>query len=104
MTTVTLPTAPNASFAFRASENVFRITIRSINNMTLVSIADDEGYLSAGIRAIKGQWLIPYKYLSGKGNFRFESEDSDEYPYYTGFNKVFNLIYYTKEEVDEIGW
>jgi len=104
MTEIQLPNKPNSTFAFRSADYNFRITLRSMKGITLVTVADENGTLSAGVRAIPGQWLIPYKYLSQKGNFRFESEHSEDYPYYTGFNTDFKLVYYTPDEVEEIGW
>lgn len=104
MTLIPLPRKANSTFAFRSSEYTFRLTLRSMKGITLVTVADENGTVSAGVRAILGQWLIPYKHLSQKGNFRFESEISEEYPYYTGFNSDFKLVYYTVDEVDKIGW
>jgi len=104
MTNIEVPKSPNARFAVGIDEYSFTISIRTIKGMTLVSIEDKDGTIVNGCRAITGQWLIPYKHLALKGNFRFESEHSEEYPYYTGFNDDFNLVYYTPSEVTEIGW
>lgn len=104
MTVVNVPEFPNVKFTFREGEHSFVITIRTIKGITLFSVSDENGDLSNSTRAITGQWLIPYKHISSNGNFRFESENSEEYPYYTGFNKDFNLVYYTEDEVKEIGW
>jgi hypothetical protein len=104
MTTITLPEYPNSRFSASIDNKTYTITIRTFGDMTMFSIADENGAIYNGCRAITGQWLIPYKYLSQNGNFRFESEHSEEYPYYTGFNTDFKLVYYTADEVEEIGW
>lgn len=104
MTNIELPSYPNSRFSVSCDNKTYTITIRTMGDMTLVSIADEKGPIYNSCRAINGQWLIPYKYLSEDGNFRFESERSDEYPYYTGFNTDFVLRYYTADEVKKIGW
>lgn len=104
MKTVELPNVPNSKTTFSTDDKMFTLTVRSFKWMTLFSVADDTGDIYNCVRAVTGQWLIPYKHLALNGNFRFESESSEEYPYYTGFNKDFKLVYYTNEEVEKIGW
>lgn len=104
MKTVTLPNVPNSKTTFSVDDMMFTLTVRTFKGMTLFSVADENGEIYNCNRAITGQWIIPYKHLALNGNFRFESEHSEDYPYFTGFNDDFILKYYTSKEVEEIGW
>lgn len=103
MQQVTLPTEAYSTMQVPTPDKALRMTYAYVDGITFVTVEDEDGVVVASVRAVKGQWLIPYKHLSLNGNFRFESDTTDEYPTYKNFQD-FKLVYYTSDEVDEIGW
>ena len=103
MQIISLPNYANARFKVRTDDNIWTVTLRSLKGITLVTIADKDGVICYSTRAVVGQWLIPYKHLSQNGNFRFETDSSEEYPTYKNYGS-FRFVYYTNDEVNEIGW
>lgn len=103
MQQVTLPTEAYSKFRVPTPDMAWMFTFTFVDGITFVTIEDSDGVVIASVRAVKGQWLIPYKHLALNGNFRFEGENSDEYPTYKNF-KDFSLVYYTSDEVEQIGW
>lgn len=104
MVSITLPQEPNFAVNYEVDDIFYTFTFMTINGITVISVSEKGNSVINSVRAISGQWVLPYKKMEKKGNFMFTSEGSDDYPIYTGFNTTFKFGHYTADEVEEIGW
>lgn len=103
MNTCSLPTAtsPNLTTFIFVGDVQVNFRFHGFRDVLYVSIWT-ESYRVDSVRCINKSWLLPKGFFADiAGNFRFETADS-RYPWYTDFNKICLLKYYTEEEVDAI--
>lgn len=77
------------------AEYTFRL--HSFRGVLYCSIYVNGAILHGGAKCINNKWLLPYKYMSSGGNFRFESS-FDEYIDMKNIDKIMKLYYYSPEE------
>ena len=98
---IVLQNDPNQNFQLLQEEDTYDITLRSIDEETYVTITRNSVLLISNFKAMPNQDIIPFEYLFfGFGNFRFNSEDSTDYPFFTAFGISTFFQYITKEEVE----
>lgn len=98
-----IPKGDDVTVWVTLERQTFKLRIYLFRGLTYADISTDAGYVVVGLRVIQNQWLIP-SYMSGGGNFRFESYKSDEDDYVepSGFNTKFRLMSYTSEEITKL--
>lgn len=95
------PESNNQQFTFAIGGDTFAFRLHTFRNILYVSIYRNEELIVAGVKAINNAWLIPYKYLSENGNFRFEFS-YDDYVDPDYFGSITRLCYYSSDEISEI--
>ena len=99
---VPLEITPNQQIPITLDGNLYDITLRTIADLTYVSLSINGTVIISGLRCPPNQPLIPYQYLEGGGgNFAFVTQ-SNVYPNYTEFGITQNLIYATAAELATI--
>lgn len=79
----------------------YKIHLYSFRGTTLADVEINQEPVVYGVRCVPNSNLIPQKYLTKGGNFRFVCVDGD-YPYFTKFNQTQQLVFYTDEELDKM--
>lgn len=102
MTNVNISKLPNTTFQFTADGVLYGFRLHFWDGLMFCSITINGETIIDSVRCISGKWLIPYKYLTVGGNFRFECIDSSEYPNFNDFGDSCKLVYYTSEEVEAL--
>lgn len=97
---IELENIPNQSFNIVVEQDSYDITIRTIGELTYVSITRNSEVILSNARAMPNQNIILSTYLFQTfGNFRFISSNNEEYPYYQNFGVSTFFHYVTKAEV-----
>lgn len=96
------PSTPNVTFGCTPEKENYTISLFSFNGLLYASVKVNEEYVCAGVRVVNGQWLIPYKWMEREGNFRIENDDAEEYATWEKMSSSCHLVYYTKEEIEEM--
>lgn len=102
MNEISLSNYPNQTFNFVGDESVYDFRLHYFRDQMFVSVSVNGRKVVDSLRAISGQWLIPYKYQMTNGNFRFECDDNSDYPNYENFETTCHLRYYSKAEYEVI--
>lgn len=88
----------NQQFSTLQDNDYYVITLRTVFNVTLITVVRNGTTVVQSSRCPPSQYLLLKYQEAGRGNFAF-SNANDEYPYYTDFNKTTFLNYYTPEEM-----
>jgi hypothetical protein len=92
-------TLPNQRFSFKTDNGTVDIELRTIDNMTLMSISSNGTNIINSIKVAPNVPLIGYKYIQEQyGDFIFTTVDN-EYPYFLNFNNANKLYWLSYEEV-----
>lgn len=92
----------NVEFDCIAEDTLYRFRLHVFRDMMYASIYADNEPIILGQRCVQNLWLIPRGLVPDKGNFRFEVNGED-YPWWEDFNNGTKLVYYTRDEIAEMG-
>lgn len=92
-------TQPNQSFGISLNGTEYRISLRALDEIMLISIMANGETLITNTKCYANQPVILYPHLSRAGNFIFSTENNN-YPYYTDFEKTAFLYYLTPQETE----
>jgi hypothetical protein len=95
-----LAAVPNQSFTAQLDNNFFEITLKETAGTMAVTVNLNGTDIVTNIRAVAGEFIIPYAYLE-KGNFIFLTSN-DDLPYYTKFGVNQSLVYLSTSELGVI--
>lgn len=102
MRQIELRQLPNQSISITLNNNVYDLTIRSVNTgeaqIVAVDVQINGVYVVRGVRAVAGFPLIPSIYLEN-GNFMIVTAAGD-LPNYTQFQISQFLVYVSQSEID----
>ena len=91
---------PNQKFSFKTENDTVEIELRTIDNITLMSMKTNGNNIVSSIKVAPNVLLLGYKYLQEQyGDFIFTTTDN-QYPYYTKFNNANKLYWLNYEEVN----
>lgn len=91
---------PNQKFSFKTENDTVEIELRTIDNITLMSMKANGNNIVSSIKVAPNVLLLGYKYLQEQyGDFIFTTTDN-QYPYYTKFNNANKLYWLSYEEVN----
>lgn len=94
-------TLPNQTFNFKTDNATVEIELRTVDNITLMSMKTNGNNVVNSIKVAPNVLLLGYKHLQEQfGDFIFTTVD-DEYPYYKNFNNANKLYWLNYEEVKE---
>jgi hypothetical protein len=97
---IPLQQLPNQSFSIVLDGNQWDFTIKTVEDITIVSLKLNGVDVIDSARAAAGAFIIPYIYLEN-GNFFFVTQDF-ELPYYPQFNVSQSLLYISAAELAEL--
>lgn len=98
MQIVPLQAIPNQTFTILLNGELYRIALRTVQELTYMSVWINEEVLFYNQLCTPNNWVNPYDYVSRNGKFFFACAD-EEYPTYTKFNITQQLLFLTTEEV-----
>lgn len=98
MREIQLQRIPNQSFTVSVGGAVWSITIKIAEQMMFADIYRDNSPIVLGARIVPDNPIIPYKHLSGFGNFAILT-DNGELPNWELFGATQHLVYLTPEEL-----
>lgn len=101
MLLVPLQQIPNQEFNIILNGREYRIILRTIQSLTYMSCWVDGEILFYNQLCVPNNWVNVYDYISVNGKFWFKCLD-DDYPTFTQFGITQTLLFYTKDEVQEI--
>lgn len=92
---------PNQKFSFNTDNGTVEIELRTVDNITLMSVSANGNNIVSSIKVAPNVLLLSYKYLQEQyGDFIFTTTDK-EYPYYKNFNNANKLYWLNYNEVQE---
>lgn len=90
---------PNQKFSFKTESETVEIELRTVDNITLMSMKANGNNIVNSIKVAPNVLLLGYKYLQEQyGDFIFTTTDN-QYPYYKNFNNANKLYWLNYEEV-----
>jgi hypothetical protein len=95
---VDLRKVPNQELTFIVNNEVFRIQLRTIQDLTFATIFLNEKPLLYSQLCTPNNYINLYNYISASGKFFFKCID-EEYPNYTKFGETQELLFYTEDEL-----
>lgn len=99
MQQVPLQQLPNQSFSIMLDNNQWTFLLKTIENVTVVSLTLNGADIIDSALAVAGTFIIPAQYQeNGAGNFFFVTQNF-QIPYYTAFNVTQSLIYISATEL-----
>lgn len=101
MYVVPLKNMPNFSFSVLLDGLDYRVAIRTIQELTYMSVWIGGELLFYNQLCTPNNWVNVYNYISVNGKFFFKCLDN-EYPNYKSFGITQSLIFYSKEEVEKL--
>lgn len=101
MRIVDIDPVPNQSFSLTIDGNRWDFVIKQAVSSMIFDLSLNDLTILSGQRIVSGSPLIPYSYLSGRGNFIMLT-DADEIPYWDKFGVTQQLIYASAEEIEEL--
>jgi len=102
MEQIALTNDPNQEFSRELDGVVYRITLISDENFCFAEVYVNDVLVTPSLLVPANQALIPYEYIN-KGNLLFiNTDDSDDYPNYTRFNKTQFLYVMSQKEIDAL--
>ena len=94
-------TAKNQKFTFSDNGLLLEVTIKTVDNITLMSISANGNNIVNSVKVTGNTPIMKYNYLQQKyGDFVFSTTDN-EYPIYSDFNSSNKLYHLSYEEVKE---
>lgn len=97
MKQIPLQQIPNQSFSIILDNNSWGFLIKTVEDMTVVSLTLNNVDILDSARAVAGGFIIPSLYEEA-GNFFFVTQNQ-ELPYYTNFKVTQQLIYISAAEL-----
>lgn len=97
MMNLPLTQVPNQSFSHILDGNSWNFLLKTVQDMTVVSLTLNNVDILDSARAAAGAFIIPSKYQEA-GNFFFVTQNF-ELPYYTQFSVTQSLIYISASEL-----
>lgn len=97
MKEIPLNTVPNQRLRASLGGDEWELTIKVARTMMCCDIKRNDVVLLQGIRVMPNQPLIPYRYLSGDGNFAFIT-DNDEHPWWEQFGQSQYLVWWSDDD------
>lgn len=92
---------PNQKFNVSTTKGVLEIELRTVDNITLMTISSGGNNIASSIRVAPNCLLIGYRHLQEQyGDFVFSTTDN-EYPYYENFGQGNKLYWLTPDEVKQ---
>lgn len=92
---------PNQKFIVSTEQGALEIELRTVDNITLMSVRANRKNIVSSIKVIPNVLLLGYRHIQEQyGDFMFSTTDN-EYPYYKNFNWSNKLYWLTPEEVKE---
>ncbi len=98
MYTINLTKTPNQELTFIIDDNAFRIQLRTIQELTFMTVFLNEQPLIYSQLCTPNNFVNLYMYISVGGKFFFKCID-DEYPNYKKFGDTQHLLFYTEDEL-----
>lgn len=98
MQTVPLQMAPNQSFALRLNDQSFALRIKEAVGVMVADVTIDGVEVLSATRIVAGTPLIPYRYLTGAGNFILLTEGG-ALPDYQQFGVTQRLLFASPSEL-----
>lgn len=100
MKNIPIQAIPNQSFSIILDSNTWNIVLKTVEDITVVSLNLNGVDVVDSARAVAGSFVIPSKYEES-GNFIFVT-GSNQLPYYTEFGVTQALIYASADELANI--
>lgn len=97
MQQIPLQQIPNQSFSILLDGNQWNILLKTVEDITVVSMTLNGADILDSAHAVAGSFIIPSIYQES-GNFFFTTLNQD-LPYYTDFNVSQQLIYISATEL-----
>jgi hypothetical protein len=97
MQQIPLQAVPNQEFSITLDDDLYDLTIKTMDNITCVSIVRNGIDIIDNIRCVPFAPVMPSRYEE-TGNFAFVTSNG-ELPYYTQFNVTQQLIYLSAAEL-----
>lgn len=97
MQEIPLNAVPNQRLRVSLGDDEWELTIKVARSVMFCDIKRNDITLIQGIRVMPNQPLIPYRYLSGTGNFAFIT-DNDELPWWEQFGKSQYLVWWGADD------
>lgn len=101
MQIIPLQSVPNQTFSVLLGGELYRIAIRTIQDLTYMSVWLDDRVLFYNQLCTPNNWVNPYNYVSVNGKLYFACNNG-EYPNYKLFNISQQLYFLTETEVDSV--
>lgn len=99
MQQLSLQQVPNQSFSSILDSNNWNFTLKTAQDVTVVSLTLNGNDVIDSARAVAGSFIIPAQYEEqGAGNFFFVTQN-EQLPYYTQFGVTQSLIYISAAEL-----
>ncbi len=97
MQEIPLNAIPNQRLRVSLGDDEWELTLKVARNTMCCDIKRNDVVLLRGSRVMPNQPLIPYRYLSGKGNFVFIT-DNDEHPWWEQFGQSQYLVWWGEDD------
>lgn len=101
MQLITLQAVPNQVFSTMLNEVNYRISVRTIQGFTLISVWENGDLLFYNQLCAPNSFVNPYDYVSKNGKLFFKCLD-EEYPNYKKFGSTQQLYFLTADEVKNL--
>ncbi len=98
MIEIDLIQAPNQSFSATINGVLWELTIKAAVGTMLADVRRDGANLVLGQRIVAEFPILPYRYLSHRGNFAILTRDG-ELPWWEEFGRSQSLVYLEPAEV-----
>lgn len=99
---VLIPIEPiaNQEFSIRLDNMRYQITLNSVNAGAMCfTLVRDGVPVIDGVRCVAGEFVLPYRYLEGRGGNFFFDTPNGEIPDYEKFGDTHRLGYFSAEEL-----
>lgn len=100
MQVLPLTQAPSQEFSFRDGDTRWVVRLKDCGSVLAATVSRDEVEVVSGVRALPGEFLIPFAYLE-TGNFMFVTE-GDELPAGPSLGLTQTLFYFNAAEMTEL--
>lgn len=97
MQEIPLNAVPNQRLRVSLGGDEWELTVKVARTTMCCDIKRNDVVLLQGIRVMPNQPLIPYRYLSGNGNFTFITEN-DELPWWEQFSQSHSLVWWGDDD------
>lgn len=101
MQLIQLQKLPNQVFNVTLNDELYRIAIRTIQDLTFISVWKNDESLFYNQICTPNAFVNPYNYVSSNGKLYFQCLDN-EYPNYKQFGNTQQLYFLTPEEVSAL--